>query len=73
MGLVGLVLLIASLGSTGDAGYSLWGLLAVGGSVALFISGKSISAKKRPAWLEKVKMYEHGWVCLQCGHSWIIP
>jgi hypothetical protein len=25
----------------------------------------------RPAWLEKVRMYEHGWICLQCGNSWI--
>jgi hypothetical protein len=36
-----------------------------------FIS-KHQAARRHPAWLEKVKMYEHGWICLQCGHSWII-
>jgi hypothetical protein len=29
------------------------------------------SSVRYPAWLEKVKMYDHGWICLQCGHSWI--
>lgn len=45
--------------------------LAIGAAVGAFIWGNRIAAEKRPAWLEKVKMYEHGWVCLQCGHSWI--
>jgi hypothetical protein len=69
--LLALVLLVASFGDHSE--YFLFALLAAGGAVALFMSGKSITARKRTAWLEKVKMYEHGWICFQCGQAWIIP
>jgi hypothetical protein len=31
-----------------------------------------ITAKQQPAWLEKETMHEHGWICLQCGHKWVL-
>jgi hypothetical protein len=27
--------------------------------------------KKREAWLTEWHLYEHGWVCVRCGHTWI--
>jgi hypothetical protein len=34
---------------------------------------RPISMATADAWEAKVKMYEFGWLCLQCGHSWVPP
>jgi hypothetical protein len=53
-----------------SAGLEDYRLVVVGAGVAFLIRGK-LEAAKHPGWLEKVRMYAHGWICLQCGHSWI--
>lgn len=48
------------------------------GAAILLVAGVVVFAFKRfqarslhPIWVEKTVRYELGWVCLQCGHSWV--
>ena len=60
-------LLCLMLGGAGS-GFLMF-VLAVGASVLMFAVGDSTVKKQLPHWEEKTNMYEHGWLCLQCGNA----
>jgi hypothetical protein len=60
--------------SIGFFAWSQTKVLSVGalllGAVLVFAGDGNRIANKRQ-WDRKVKMYETGWICMQCGSSWI--
>jgi hypothetical protein len=66
------ILLHATINSWDGA--SLFFLVLTVASVAgPFIQSKWIKETGRPTWEGRVKTYELGWICLQCGKTWIPP
>lgn len=51
----------------GALGAVIFGAFLLIGAMAVLTGGHFNARAERRAWLEKVRMYEHGWICLQCG------
>jgi hypothetical protein len=47
------------------------GALLVIGGIAIFLYMRSHVAIEHEKWVDRVKMYKHGWICHQCGATWI--
>jgi hypothetical protein len=53
---------------------SVWagiGCLSLTLTFAFFLSQDSTLEQRRGIWNEKTRLYEHGWVCVRCGSTWI--
>jgi hypothetical protein len=77
IGVFAMIVLWAAIGpladNLGDYAFAVRAVLVIG-AFALYIAANNsdfCNRTERTAWHEKVKMYEDGWICMQCGQSWL--
>lgn len=69
--LVGLFFLLvyASSATEEGSGFGLF-LASVGFLVGIFLLARGKDNPQQKEWEAKVKLYENGWICHQCGKTW---
>ena len=66
---LGLALVLVGMMAIGD-NLAIGVILAIAGAIIAFgmYNAKRLAIR---TWDSKVYMYHRGWICLQCGHSWV--
>lgn len=62
----------AALGS--DSAFGIAVVILIAGMIANYLvdepNWKTNGLKAREAWDAENQLYEHGWICVRCGHTW---